>query len=393
MANPQYIQPYGDSLMLMMDDGTQHLAYRTNSTLWLISTTDDVVPPDEGALVVTSTPPSSITATDTLGVVWHFNSTEIGRMIDVLNAAIPASGTTRESLVVVFITSIIETHFLNLSNVTAYPESGSFPEIDGDGSDGTSLGLFQQTPPNGWGTPEELCTPAYATRAFIGGSSGPNHGNPKGMFDLKPAWNDGRTPGQAAQAVQGSAFPDRYDTVVPVANECLNQLLVSGGVGKFSWPFNVSTVTSEYGPRVGPIGSFHEGIDFGFAPAVRGAIEFAANAGTVEAINLNSNYGYSVQIKHGVDSSGNGLHTIYAHMSANPLVKVGQKVNKGQRLGYLGSSGDATGPHLHWETHTCPNDGPIVHNTSSTSSGLGVRTAINPRTFMTTYGDGKVFPQ
>lgn len=391
MAKLLYIQPYGDSLMAMMDDGTQYLAYKSSTDVWIVSGNGGSTPPDDGSLHVVDNPPSSITAVDVNGVTWTFNSTQVGRMVDVLNAAIPISGTTYDSLVVVFITSIIETHFMNLSNTTAYPESGSFPDIDGDGSDGTSLGLFQQTPPNGWGTPQELCTPSYATRAFIGGSSGPNNGSPRGLFDLSPAWNNGRTPGQAAQAVQGSAFPDRYDTVVPVAKHCLDVLLVSSGSGgNFSWPFSTSTVTSEYGPRTGPIGSFHEGIDFGYSPATSGAKEFACADGVVEAINLNSNYGFSVQLKHGLDSSGNRLRTIYAHMSSAPLVHVGQSITKGMLLGYLGSSGDATGPHLHWETHTCPGDGPIRHNTSSTSSGIGVRTAINPRDFMKTYGDGKV---
>lgn len=179
-----------------------------------------------------------------------------------------------------------------------------------------------------------------------------------------------------------------------------NVWLVKGGgavpgTGNFSWPFDPSdTVTSEYGPRTGPIGSFHEGIDFGISPAVTGAKEYAAADGVVEAIDLNSNYGYSVQLKHGVDpATGYGLHTIYAHMESEPLVAVGDTVTKGQILGYLGASGDATGPHLHWETHTCPSDGPIVHNTTNTSEGLDIRTAINPRDFMVTYGDGAVFPQ
>lgn len=162
------------------------------------------------------------------------------------------------------------------------------------------------------------------------------------------------------------------------------------GTGDFSWPFSTKTVTSEYGPRTGPIGSFHEGMDFGYSPATTGAKEYAAGAGVVEAINLNSNYGFSVQIKHGLNDKGARMRTIYAHMVSSPLVSVGDSVTKGQLLGYLGASGDAQGAHLHFETHTCPNDGPIVHNTSSTSSGLNIRTAINPRDFMAAYGDGEV---
>lgn len=391
MATPKYIQPYGDQLMVMMDDGTKLLAYKTNTNVWLINGSGS-----GGGLDIVANPPDSITATAVDGTVYTFGSTQILRMVQVLQTAIPISGINRDALVIVFITAITESDFKNLSNVTAYPDSGGYPNIDGDGSDGSSLGLYQQTPPNGWGTPLELCTVSYATQAFIGGPSGPNNGSPPGLFDITPPWNDGsRTPGEAAQAVQGSAFPDRYDNVVPVANACLNALLTpNSGTGQFSWPFNVNTVTSEYGPRTGPVGSFHEGIDFGYNPAVTGAKEYAAAAGTVEAINLNSNYGYSVQLKHGVDSAtGYGLHTIYAHMSSSPLVSVGQTVRKGQLLGYLGSSGDATGPHLHWETHTCPSDGPIVHNTTDTSTGLSIRTAVNPRDFMATYGDSSVFPQ
>jgi murein DD-endopeptidase MepM/ murein hydrolase activator NlpD len=162
----------------------------------------------------------------------------------------------------------------------------------------------------------------------------------------------------------------------------------------FSWPYSLTDVSSEYGPRTGPIGSFHEGIDFSGGAAVTGAKNYATHDGTVELVNINSNYGYSVQLYHGVDpATGYGLHTIYAHFNASPLVHVGDSVSKGDVLGYLGASGDATGAHLHFETHTCPSNGPIRHNTTNTSSGLAIRTAINPRDFMTTYGDGAVIPQ
>lgn len=163
---------------------------------------------------------------------------------------------------------------------------------------------------------------------------------------------------------------------------------------KFSWPFSLGNVSSEFGRRTGPIGSFHEGIDFSGGNAVRGAKVQAARDGTVEIVNINSNYGNSVQLFHGVDpNTGYGLHTIYAHFGAHPSVNVGDAVTKGQYLGPLGSTGDAQGPHLHFETHTCPDNGPIRHNTSNTTDSLAVRSAINPRAFMTTYGDGAVIPQ
>lgn len=165
------------------------------------------------------------------------------------------------------------------------------------------------------------------------------------------------------------------------------------GSGQFSLPFSWDDVSSEYGPRTGGVGSFHEGTDFSGGAAVAGAKIYATADGTVELVNINSNYGFSVQMSHGVDDNGFGLHTIYAHFNAQPLVTVGQSITKGTVLGYEGESGGAQGVHLHWETHTCPDNGPIVHNTTSTSEGISIRTAINPRDFMVTYGDGTVIPQ
>lgn len=165
------------------------------------------------------------------------------------------------------------------------------------------------------------------------------------------------------------------------------------GNGQFSLPFDWSTVSSEYGPRTGGVGSFHEGTDYSGGAAVTGAKIYATADGAVELVNINSNYGFSIQMYHGVDENGFGLHTIYAHFNAQPLVADGQNVNKGTVLGYLGESGGAQGPHLHYETHTCPNNGPVVHNTTNTGTGIGIRTAINPRDFLATYGDGVVMPQ
>lgn len=165
------------------------------------------------------------------------------------------------------------------------------------------------------------------------------------------------------------------------------------GTGQFSLPFSWDDVSSEYGPRSGGVGSFHEGTDFSGGGASPGAKIFATADGTVELVNINSNYGFSVQMYHGVDSNGFGLHTIYAHFVSQPLVTQGQSITKGTVLGYEGESGGAQGVHLHWETHTCPGNGSIVHNTSNTGTGLAIRTAINPRDFMATYGDNVVIPQ
>ncbi|WP_439594185.1 LysM peptidoglycan-binding domain-containing protein [Microbacterium sp.] len=77
-----------------------------------------------------------------------------------------------------------------------------------DWGDRDSLGLFQQRPSTGWGTPAEILDPVRATKVFFGGASDPNGSRTRGLLDI-PGW-EGMSFAQAAQAVQISAFPDRY---------------------------------------------------------------------------------------------------------------------------------------------------------------------------------------
>lgn len=79
-----------------------------------------------------------------------------------------------------------------------------------DWGDRDSLGLFQQRPSTGWGSEAEVRDPVRATKAFFGGPSDPNGNRTRGLLDI-PGWQD--LPfAQAAQAVQISAYPDRYLT-------------------------------------------------------------------------------------------------------------------------------------------------------------------------------------
>ena len=77
-----------------------------------------------------------------------------------------------------------------------------------DWGDRDSLGLFQQRPSTGWGTPEEVRDPVRATKVFFGGPSDPNGNRTRGLLDY-PGWEN-LSLTQAAQAVQVSAHPDRY---------------------------------------------------------------------------------------------------------------------------------------------------------------------------------------
>jgi murein DD-endopeptidase MepM/ murein hydrolase activator NlpD len=105
-------------------------------------------------------------------------------------------------------------------------------------------------------------------------------------------------------------------------------------------PIRGASLTSCFGYRWGTI---HQGIDFA-APA--GTKIVSVGAGTVvDAGWLYSGYGLSVFVDH-----GNGYLTHYAHAS-KLLVKPGQKVRAGTPLALEGSTGDSTGPHLHFEVH------------------------------------------
>ena len=113
--------------------------------------------------------------------------------------------------------------------------------------------------------------------------------------------------------------------------------------GQFLFPLDYySRVTSEYGWREHPIfktQKFHSGIDFG-APS--GQPIKAAYRGEVVIAEYSSSAGNYIMLNH-----GNGLATVYMHCS-KLNVSVGQIVEKGDIIGLVGSTGNSTGPHLHF---------------------------------------------
>lgn len=117
--------------------------------------------------------------------------------------------------------------------------------------------------------------------------------------------------------------------------------------GLFSWPVDNGYVTQEYGETtktgfINDFYKFHNGIDFGASGGIGVPIKAVAD-GVVTAVGDTSPYAYGkwVAIDH-----GNGLTTLYAHFS---LVAVGRGrgVSRGSVIGYMGSTGFVTGPHLH----------------------------------------------
>jgi hypothetical protein len=225
------------------------------------------------------------------------------------------------------------------------------------GGDRDSLGLFQQRVSMGWGTPEQIMDPRYSAGKF---------------YDrlLKvPGWQQMRMT-QAAQAVQRSGLPEAYQKWEPLANRLVSELAgveALAGLGPDLCAGTAETVSLNGWtvPVVAHLGSGfrppdrprHNGVDLIIA---RGSPIHAAAPGIVSTVVCNASTGncdvdgspavlgcgWYVEIQH-----GGGVMTRYCHMGRRPLVDVGQRVQAGQVLGQVGSSGNSSGPHLHFEVH------------------------------------------
>jgi murein DD-endopeptidase MepM/ murein hydrolase activator NlpD len=110
-------------------------------------------------------------------------------------------------------------------------------------------------------------------------------------------------------------------------------------------PLEFSRVSSGFGGRMHPIMKnwrAHTGVDFA---APRGTPVWATADGTVDFVGVKGGYGNVVEVRH-----SNGVSTLYAHLSAFAQgVRAGTRVSQGQTLAFVGATGWATGPHLHYE--------------------------------------------
>ncbi|WP_156289909.1 M23 family metallopeptidase [Oceanobacillus salinisoli] len=131
-----------------------------------------------------------------------------------------------------------------------------------------------------------------------------------------------------------------------VTEEPVNKVIIKGtkvipsrGTGNLSWPAVGGYVSSKMGERWGKM---HKGIDIA-RPSNRNIL--AADNGVIESAGYSGGYGNKIVINH-----NNGMKTIYAHL-ASMDVKVGQTVEKGKKIGVMGSTGNSTGIHLHFEVY------------------------------------------
>lgn len=135
------------------------------------------------------------------------------------------------------------------------------------------------------------------------------------------------------------------DRALLAAAAAIRSSAAAVGPGGFIRPA-AGPVTSTFGPRLHPVTGEHRqhaGLDIG---APYGAPVVAARAGVVTFSGDASGYGRTVIIDH-----GNGLTTLYAHLEAAD-VRPGQSLAAGERLGAVGATGLATGPHLHVEVRS-----------------------------------------
>jgi len=116
------------------------------------------------------------------------------------------------------------------------------------------------------------------------------------------------------------------------------------------WPVQ-GQVTGSFGERIDPFngeGAFHSGVDIG---STYGTQIIAPADGVVTFTDTMGGYGKAIMIDH-----GNGISTRYGHLSGF-AVAAGQRVHRGDVIGYVGESGRSTGPHLHYEVRI--NDVPV----------------------------------
>ncbi|WP_293786756.1 M23 family metallopeptidase [uncultured Aeromicrobium sp.] len=312
-----------------------------------------------GSLIVGPIP-DSLTATTRNGETVTLNKTQLTHAATIIATGSQTAGVGRPGVVIALMAALTESHLRMLANTGTYPESADYPN-DGNGSDHDSLGLFQMRPQSGWGTVADLMDPTYQARAFYGGPTGPNYPSPRGLLDI-PGWQQ-LDPGEAAQAVEVSAYPDRYQNYQPVAEAILAALTRPAPTGAggdpvvtettrivFSLPEGTWVDTGSFGWRTDPFTgerAFHAGSDLA---AADGTPILAIADGVVVHAGFSGGFGGLVIIEHTV--RGERVASYYAHMWETGIhVAEGQSVTAGQHIGDVGSSGRSTGPHLHLEMH------------------------------------------
>lgn len=337
-----------------------------------------------GSLIVGGVPDKLTTRTRE-GRPVNLNHRQLTHAATIITIGSRTPTVGRQGVLVALMAALTESSLRMLANTSAYPESADYPN-DGLGYDHDSLGLFQMRPASGWGTVAELMNPEYQARAFFGGPLGPNAGSPRGLLDIA-GWRQ-LDPGEAAQSVEVSAYPDRYQNYEPVAESILVALTRAKPLDPdvplppvpetsrvvFPLPDGTYTIFRSFGWRTDPFdGSpeFHRGSDLA---APLGTPIFSVADGVVRFAGQNSPHGGQIIIEHTV--AGERVASYYHHLYDHGIhVSAGESVAAGQRIGDVGSAGRSTGPHLHVEIHPGGAGEPAVDAVQWLSEHSAVGTA------------------
>jgi murein DD-endopeptidase MepM/ murein hydrolase activator NlpD len=294
--------------------------------------------------------------------------------------------------VIAVATALTESRLRNYANNNPkYPRvrqlSLALPH-DAVGTDHDSVGLFQQRPiegAGGWGTVKELMTPAISAEKFY-----------SALLRVR-GWEQMPLT-RAAQRVQKSGYPEAYRDEEPLATQIVNTLtggsaLVAIGDGLGAGCAGPGEIASSGWtvPVDAPVGSgfrtrsrpSHQGVDLSLG---KGKPIYAVAAGVVSVVKCDETRsgrrdcnvdgypgkggcGWMVEIVH-----ADRVMTRYCHLVRRPAVRVGQQVAVRDLIGLVGSSGNSSGPHLHFEIHV-------------NTAGRADRTnAVDPVTYMRSKG-------
>jgi murein DD-endopeptidase MepM/ murein hydrolase activator NlpD len=256
-----------------------------------------------------------------------------------------------------------------------------------DHGDRDSLGIMQQRPSMNWGTRAELMRPEYQARKFYE------------RLRAVDGWEEMRLT-DAAQRVQRSGTPEAYqrwesgaEQVVAAVSGVARVDLLGGGFPGDPCGLAGAAYTLPPGtwraPVVATLGSgfrspgrpMHDGVDL---TSPRNTPVHAASNGTVITVVCNASTGncdvdgnpqvrgcgWYVEIEH----AGNVV-TRYCHLVRRPEVTVGQPVDGGTVIGYVGTSGNSSGPHLHFEVHV---NAPPADSSNAVDPVLFMRRAGGP---------------
>ena len=178
---------------------------------------------------------------------------------------------------------------------------------------------------------------AAPTPATLAQTDSPSQQQIKSSIDQFYVLRTEALSGRISRALEGGLSPDFSGDWTAIAD------------APSMWPLE-GRVGSSFGQREDPIngeGAFHSGLDI---EAPYGTPVRAAADGTASDASMGAGYGRQVVLDHGHD-----VETVYGHLSAVAVVP-GQHVTRGQVIGYVGQTGRATGPHLHYEVrvHNVP---------------------------------------